>query len=63
MRMYMTDPYVNAIYTSPQGLEFKITALPYKDSDPWVEFKNSQTNQAYSCRLEAFLARYTIRCE
>ena len=54
-----TKPYVGAKYS---GLDkvFAITALLTKDNDQWVEYINEDTNQSYSCRLEAFLARYIM---
>jgi len=37
---------------------FRITSIELKDSDMWVGYVNIQTNQSYTCRQEAFLARY-----
>lgn len=34
---------------------------PNEEQDPWVEFENIDTRQRYTCRKEAFLARYTPR--
>lgn len=50
-------PHVGAKYS---GLErvFEITALPTVEGDQWVEYFNKNTKQTYSCRLEAFLARF-----
>ena len=31
---------------------------PNEEQDPWVEFANRLTGQRYTCRQEAFLARY-----
>jgi hypothetical protein len=47
-------------WTSTQGARMRIIAEynPNEESDPWVEFENIQTQQRYSCRKEAFLARY-----
>ena len=52
-----TSPHVGAKYS---GLEriFEITALPMIEDDQWVEYYNINTKQTYSCRLEAFLARF-----
>ena len=52
-----TTPHVGAKYS---GLEriFEITALPVVDNDQWVEYINQNTKQPYTCRLEAFLARF-----
>jgi hypothetical protein len=27
--------------------------------EPWAQYKNTQTGQEYTCRLEAFEARFT----
>ena len=34
---------------------------PNEEQDPWVEFENVNTLARYSCRQEAFLARYQVR--
>jgi len=31
---------------------------PNEEQDPWVEFENMTTGQRYTCRQEAFEARY-----
>lgn len=40
---------------------FKVTAIynPNEENDPWVSYYNEQTLQEYTCRQEAFLARFT----
>ena len=40
--------------------EFTILAIwnPNEESDPWVRYRN-QDDTEYTCRLEAFLARFT----
>lgn len=52
-----TTPHVGAKYS---GLDrtFVITGLPLVENDQWVEYYNQNTKQTYSCRLEAFLARF-----
>lgn len=50
-------PHVGARYTSVDRV-FEITALPMVENDQWVEYYNANTKQPYSCRLEAFLARF-----
>jgi hypothetical protein len=52
-----TSPYVGARYSGMDRV-FEITALPVVDNDQWVEYFNENTKQTYSCRLEAFLARF-----
>jgi hypothetical protein len=48
-------------FSSPNGITFKIIAKfnPNEEDDPWVKYINESTNQEYSCRLEAFLARFS----
>jgi hypothetical protein len=38
---------------------FKITGMEIKDNDPWVTYINTQTEQEFSCRQEAFLSRFS----
>ncbi len=51
---------LNQIYTCGTGKQFLITGLELKDSDPWVAYINTQTQQEYSCRQEAFLSRFSL---
>jgi uncharacterized protein (DUF1684 family) len=41
--------------------EFRVIAryCPTEDNDTWIEYENCQTNERYTCRLEAFLGRFT----
>jgi hypothetical protein len=50
---------LNELYSAPGGNEFKIIGLELKDSDPWVSYINTKTEQEYSCRQEAFLSRFS----
>lgn len=34
---------------------------PNEKPDPWARYRNTQTLQEYTCRLEAFRARYQPR--
>lgn len=52
-----STPHVGAKYSGMDRV-FEITALPLKENDQWVEYFNKNTKQTYSCRLEAFLARF-----
>ena len=47
-------------FSDTQGNTFKVTALynPNEENDPWVTYYNESTLQEYSCRQEAFLARF-----
>lgn len=40
-------------------VELLATYCPNEEGDPWVTFRNVETKQEYSCRKEAFLARYS----
>lgn len=48
------------LYTDGFGKVFVITGLELKDNDPWVFYKNTQTEQEHSCRQEAFLSRFSL---
>ncbi len=50
---------LNDIYSDGNGRVFTITGLELKDNDPWVSYINTQTQQAYTCRQEAFLSRFS----
>jgi len=49
-------------YGDAHGNEFMILAVynPNEETDPWVKYENIQTEQEYSCRLEAFQARFQL---
>lgn len=57
MRVTVTGPYVGQRYTTSDSRHFQITRLYEVSNDPWVEYTN--TSQSYTCRLEAFLARFS----
>ena len=48
-------------YSSPQGRRFEVVAVwgPNEEPDTWVRYVNSATGDDYTCRLEAFLSRFT----
>jgi hypothetical protein len=50
---------LNELYGS-LGKTFLVTGLELKDGDPWVTYINTQTNESYSCRQEAFLLRFSL---
>ena len=50
---------LNDLYTDGKGLVFVIIGNSLKDGDPWVFYKNTRTEQEYSCRQEAFLVRFS----
>lgn len=47
-------------FTDGHGKIFQVVAKynPNEENDPWVKYYNINTNQEYTCRLEAFLARF-----
>lgn len=55
--LIINEPTIGCRYTATD-VEVEISELPILDNDPWVKFHNTKTKQEYSCRLEAFLARY-----
>ena len=50
---------LNELYGSTDKT-FLITLLELRDGDPWVSYTNTQTNESYSCRQEAFLSRFSL---
>lgn len=48
-------------WLSSEHLEFTLIAIynPNEEQDPWAQYKNTRTGQEYTCRLEAFEARFT----
>jgi hypothetical protein len=50
---------LNELYGSTEKT-FQITGLEVKAGDPWVSYINTQTNESYSCRQEAFLLRFSL---
>lgn len=50
---------LNELYSDGRGKVFIITGTSLKDNDPWVAYKNTQTEQEYTCRQEAFSSRFS----
>lgn len=48
-------------YRDSQGNVFEVICLynPNEDNDTWIEYRNQKTQQKYSCRFEAFEARFS----
>jgi hypothetical protein len=48
-------------YTSADGKRFEVITVwsPNEENDPWVRYFNRATGDDYTCRLEAFLSRFT----
>jgi len=42
-------------------IEMELLAVyaPDEETDAWIKYRNAGTLQEYTCRLEAFLSRYT----
>ncbi len=53
-----TQTRQQTLYGDSQGREFRITQVT-GEQDPWAYYHNTKTQQEYSCRLEAFLARFS----
>jgi hypothetical protein len=47
------------LFSDGKSKTFQIIGIELKDSDPWVSYINTQTKQEYTCRQEAFLARFS----
>lgn len=47
-------------WRSADDVEMELLAVwnPNEEPDPWARFRNTSTLQEYTCRLEAFRARY-----
>lgn len=53
---------LNELYCGNDRVTFRIKGIYTKgdENDPWVDYVNIKTLQEYSCRQEAFLARFTL---
>jgi hypothetical protein len=58
----VTKTQVLDLFGDSNGNVFKVLSVyaPNEESDSWVEYQKESTGQKYSCRLEAFLARFTV---
>ena len=58
----MSQQLMNLHYANAQGDEFIILRVwnPNEEQDPWVEYENIQTEETYTCRLEAFQSRFVL---
>jgi triacylglycerol esterase/lipase EstA (alpha/beta hydrolase family) len=52
-------------FSDGNGQTFRVLAKynPNEENDPWVKYINEATNQEYTCRMEAFLARFSVAPE
>jgi hypothetical protein len=53
------EPYIGQLWSGSDMTKFRIKDLTIQEDDAWVSYENCQTQQAYSCRLEAFQNRFT----
>jgi hypothetical protein len=71
MTTFTTEDRLNAVskiarhYTSGKGESFEVLAVwnPNEENDPWVRYRNTDLDKEYTCRLEAFLSRFSPRPE
>jgi hypothetical protein len=56
----MTQFYKPNLYGTSDGKKFDLIAVycPNEENDPWVQYVNVETKQEYTCRKEAFEARF-----
>jgi hypothetical protein len=47
------------LYTTQNRDQFLVLEHYDLEGDPWVRYINTQTEQEYTCRLEAFLQRFS----
>ena len=51
------------LYTSSDQKTFEVIERYQRDEDLWIRYRNQQTLQEYTCRLEAFLARFSPKAD
>ena len=49
------------LYASTDRKVFKVLELYTHNQDPWVRYTNTLTLKEYTCRQEAFLARFSLQ--
>lgn len=58
----MTNPYqIKQELWRSTDAEFRVIGryCPTEDTDTWIEYENTRTQQRYNCRLAAFEMRFT----
>jgi len=71
MTTFTTEDRLNAVskiarhYTGSKGEIFEVLAVwnPTEENDPWVRYRSPDLDKEYTCRLEAFLSRFSPRPE
>lgn len=53
-------PAIGSIYRNSVGDRFEVHKLAHAEHDPWIEYQNIKTKDHYSCRLPAFLERFSL---
>jgi hypothetical protein len=62
MSMLMdTVMYRSKVWVGPDFQEFHVNDILVRDGDLWVEYVNTATRETYSCKLEAFADRFTMK--
>ena len=56
-----TMMYKEKVWVGSDAKEFHVTEILVHDGDLWVEYVNIVTRENYSCRLEAFADRFTMK--
>ena len=46
-------------WLSPQHQEFELISTYMQDQDEWARYRDILNDREYTCRLEAFLARFS----
>lgn len=54
---------INDLYRSQDDKVFRIIGLDIEGENFWVTYKNTQTDQEYSCLQEAFLLRFSPQAQ
>jgi hypothetical protein len=60
----MTLPkQLNKYWAGPTGQEFELLAVwnPNEEPDPWARYRDILEDKEFTCRLEAFLSRFSPR--
>lgn len=52
-------PSIGSTYRNSKGDEFVVDKIAHVEHDPWIEYRNIKTKQHYTCRLPAFLERFS----
>jgi hypothetical protein len=54
---------MNRLYTSPDNKTFEVIEQYDQADDAWIRYKNQTTLEEYTCRLEAFLTRFSPKVD